>query len=125
YHLIKKARDYKFRESAKLERAGKTGQIQALQDKVDTLLALCNGTEDLTELRARINSIFNDTEKRGVILSSVHRAKGDEAERVWILKPELMPHPMAQQEWELEQESNLKYVAYTRSKNKLIFVQSE
>jgi len=122
YDLLAKIREYKWEQSEKLRRAGKEAQIESLVDRCDTLEALCDGIRDLSELRHRISSVFDDVTKTGVILSSVHRAKGDEAMRVYILKPELMPHPMATQGWQLGQEANIKYVAYTRSKNELIFV---
>lgn len=121
--LQTKVNDYRTREVERLTAAGKESAIQSLQDKCECVEALCDGIRDLSELRQRIMSIFDDETKSGVILSSVHRAKGDEADKVWILKPELMPHPMAQQEWEQEQEENIRYVAYTRSKRDLIFVQ--
>lgn len=122
YDLLEKIREYKWEQSEKLRRAGKEAQIESLVDRCDTLEALCDGIRDLSELRHRISSVFDDVTKTGVILSSVHRAKGDEAMRVYILKPELMPHPMATQGWQLEQEYNIMYVARTRSKNELIFV---
>lgn len=121
--LIIKVGEYQVREVARLESTNREGQIQSLMDKVECVIALCDGIRDLSELRQRISTIFDDETKTGIILSSVHRAKGDEANRVWILKPELMPHPMAQQDWQQEQEQNIKYVALTRSKDTLIFVQ--
>ena len=121
--LMVNMRNYRDREVSRLEAANKSGQAQIVIDKCETLEALCEGLRDLSELRARINSIFNDNTKSGTIFSSVHRAKGDEANRVWILKPELMPHPKALRPHELEQEMNLKYVALTRSKRDLIFVE--
>ena len=120
--LMVRLREYEDHETVRLERAGKEARIQALQDKCDTLEALCDGIRDLSELRWRISSIFDDETKDGVILSSVHRAKGDEADRVFILKPELMPHPLARQAWQQEQEMNLMYVAYTRARKSLAFV---
>ena len=60
-----------------------------------------------------------------VLLSTVHRAKGLEAERVFILRPELMPHPMASGPDALRQEFNCKYVALTRAKSALFFVAKE
>lgn len=125
YDLLDKIRQYKWDQSEKLRRAGKENQIEPLYDRCDTLEALCDGIRDLSELKHRIASVFDDVTKTGIVLSSVHRAKGDEAMRVYILKPELMPHPMATQGWQLEQESNIKYVAHTRSKNELIFVSGE
>jgi len=70
-----------------------------------------------------IEQIFSDNGKAGVKLSSVHRAKGLEANVVWILCPDLMPHPKAEQPWEQEQEMNLKYVAITRAKRELRVVE--
>lgn len=56
------------------------------------------------------------------MLSTIHKAKGLEAERVFILKPDLMPHPKAKRGWEIDQENNLRYVAITRSKRELYLV---
>lgn len=58
----------------------------------------------------------------GTLLSSVHRAKGLEAKRVFILRPDLMPHPKAKSEWERGQEANLQYVAETRAIEELVYV---
>ncbi len=51
--------------------------------------------------------------------SSIHRAKGLEAEKVFLLEPHLLPHPFSRQPWELQQELNLCYVAITRAKTEL------
>jgi superfamily I DNA/RNA helicase len=45
-----------------------------------------------------------------------------EADRVYIIEPQCLPAPWVKQEWEIEQENNLAYVAYTRAKNELVFV---
>lgn len=121
--LIGKIRDYKNEQSAKLEAEGKNDRIQNLQDRCDTLIALCRGARDLGELRSNINKIFDDVQRQGIILSSVHRAKGDEANRVYILNPELMPHPLAKADWQQAQEQNIKYVALTRAKEELVYVE--
>jgi DNA helicase II / ATP-dependent DNA helicase PcrA len=73
--------------------------------------------------QAYIDHFFSDDQGRMVVLSTVHKAKGLEEERVFILKPEIMPHPKARMGWQLEQEYNLKYVAYSRSKGEMFFVQ--
>lgn len=77
-----------------------------------------------------INALFADFDVDGkpqeaVVLSTVHRAKGLEADRVWILRGDLMPHPAARQKHEREQECNLAYVAVTRAKKELIWVDHE
>lgn len=57
-----------------------------------------------------------------VNFSTVHRAKGSEAERVWYVRT---PLKVPRREWEEQQQRNLHYVALTRSKNVLAFVQPE
>lgn len=112
---------YKDEEVSKLLVAGKTAQAQTLEDKAETLVALSDGIRTVGELRVRIDEIFSD-EIDGIVFSTVHRAKGLEAPSVYILRQDLMPHPYAKQPWELEQEANIEYVAYTRSQGELIFV---
>jgi superfamily I DNA/RNA helicase len=58
----------------------------------------------------------------GTLLSSIHRAKGLEAKRVFILRSDLLPHPMAKSEWAKGQEKNLSYVAKTRAIETLVYV---
>jgi DNA helicase-2/ATP-dependent DNA helicase PcrA len=108
------------KEIEKLTKAKKS--TVSFQDKVDTLMVLAEGIYTVRELLTKIETIFDD-KAQGVICSSVHRAKGLEADRVFICAPELMPHPMAEQEWEVEQEHHIKYVALTRSKSELYFVE--
>jgi DNA helicase-2/ATP-dependent DNA helicase PcrA len=120
--LAAKLTDYRYKEIARLTAANKKYAIDTVNDKCDTLEALMEGMGDLSELKAKIKVIFDDDTKTGVIFSSIHRAKGDESYRVWIMHPELLPHPRAVQDWQIQQEKNLEYVAITRSKNELIWV---
>lgn len=119
--LMAKLAAYKTREMSKLLAAEKSSLAQVLQDKVDTVIALADGVETVMDLSFHIDQVFSD-DVGGVVFSSIHRAKGLEADRVFILRPDLMPHPMAKYPWELVQERNVKYVAYTRSKSELAFV---
>lgn len=127
--LYNKIEAYRGKELAKLNERGKKaqGQIIALNDKCDTILALGEGVRDLSELKAKVENLFSDKDdKNAVICSSVHRAKGLEAFRVFIAKPELMPHPKALDlDWQLTQEMNIKYIAFTRSKKELIFIKDK
>lgn len=54
-----------------------------------------------------------------IILSTVHRAKGQEWPRVFVLEWDKMPHPKAVRAEEREQEEHLRYVAVTRAKREL------
>ena len=108
-------------ESAKLYSTGKAMKAQSLQDRADTIEALAEGCQSFADLEAKIASVFSD-DQQGITFSTVHRAKGTEANRVFILEPKLMPHPKASKPWEVQQERNIKYVALTRAKQELYFV---
>lgn len=122
--LCAKLETYRRNELDKLyKKNAREAAITALNDRVDTVIELTDGIYDLSELRLRIKSIFSDAENNvGVICSSVHRAKGLEADSIYILNPELMPFPKAKRQWEVEQEMNILYVALTRSKRLMTFV---
>ena len=120
-NLIDILEEYRREQVSRLLKQEKTGQAQSLEDKVRTIYAMCDECNEIYQVKQKINEVFTDI-KEGVIFSTVHRAKGDEAENVYILQPQLMPHPMAQQDWEIQQEKNIMYVALTRSKNRLVFV---
>ena len=80
-----------------------------------------SNTKEAIEL---IDRIFNDKhDKNKITLSSIHKAKGLENDKVFIYRPELMPSKFAVTEVEKEQELNLMYVSYTRAKKELVFVQ--
>ncbi|NGX48139.1 MAG: ATP-dependent DNA helicase PcrA [Chlamydiae bacterium] len=119
--LMTRLRDYRLRETSKLIDSDKFGQAALLDDKVDTIIAIADGCEDVTDVTNKIASTFSD-EVEGVVFSSIHKAKGLEAKNIFLLKPDLLPHPMAKQPWELQQERNLQYVAYTRTLEKLSIV---
>lgn len=100
-------------------------QLIALQDKFDCLMVFADGVETVDDLTALIDQMFDDLELGDFVrLSSIHRAKGLEADTVYILNPELLPHPMAKMVWQVEQEKNLKYVSYTRAIHRLILVET-
>ncbi len=91
-------------------------------DMIKALEVLSEGLKTSSELIDKINEIFSDKKKNGISLSTVHKAKGLEANNVFIACNSLMPSKSATQKWEIEQEKNLMYVAYTRAKDKLCFL---
>jgi len=85
--------------------------------------AVGSGVTTLRGLTARIDGLFG--EAKGVVtLSTVHKAKGKEAENVFILPPHLMPLPHAETPEERDAEDCVRFVAVTRAKRKLVFVES-
>ena len=92
------------------------------QDKVDAIRYLSHDLNWASETISRINTIFSD-KAQGICLSTIHKSKGLEADRVFILAPETMYHERAMRiDWMAEQEANLVYVAYTRAKHYLGFI---
>lgn len=90
----------------------------ALEDKVNTLNFLAKLSKSIPDLRDKIGKIFRD-DISGIVLSTVHKAKGLEADRVFIARPDKMPLNGAKG-WQYAQEKNLEYVAYTRARRELI-----
>jgi len=95
------------------------GVIEMLRDRSEAV-KVCyqnfTACESVEELNAAIDDLFTE-DRPGVTLSTVHRAKGLESERVFILRPDKLPLVWkGQQAWQYEQELNLKYVAVTRVK---------
>lgn len=117
-------REYLDRETSRLSNAEKWEQLAQLTDRIETIHAVMSECSTVSELKTRLRNLFSD-EKVGVTLSSVHRAKGEEAKHVYILRPELMPHPNAKQAWQKVQENNALYVALTRSLEELVFVEGK
>lgn len=103
---------------------------QSTTDIYETLLALIQRADDLriTSVDALVSDVirpmFSDEKdvKRPVLtLSSIHKAKGKEWDRVFLLgRDSLMPSPLASSSWEREQELHLIYVAITRAKHTLV-----
>lgn len=100
------------------------GRLDNLQDRYDCLVAFTEGLSEVSAVIRKINSVFTDNkDAKGVNLSSIHKAKGLEARRVFILRPKgVGPRMDKMQDWELEQEKNLLYVAITRSIEELYYV---
>src|SRR5208283_1417911 len=80
----------------------------ALEDKVTTLLFLARLSDNILDLKYKIKSIFTD-EIQGIVLSTVHKIKGLEADRVFIIRPDLLPMKNVKS-WQYVQEMNLYYV---------------
>lgn len=125
--LVGKVTDWLNRELDKenAKRIPSEGKLIMLSDRADCLLAFADSATSVQGVIDKINSVFSDDRNgSGILLSSVHKAKGLEAKRVFILmsREASMPHSMARSEWQLDQEYNLLYVAITRSIDELVYV---
>lgn len=96
--------------------------IVIFSENIKVIEALSDGIENPLSVIEKIDNIFSKDTKTGICLSTMHKSKGLESERVFILHPELIPSKYAKLSWQLEQEKNLEYVAYTRAKTFLGFI---
>lgn len=96
--------------------AAKGRDTQAVEDKAACLETLCEGVESLQYVVARIESLFSDGDDANrIILSTTHKAKGLERDRVWVLSDTYMKRAG-------QEEINLAYVAWTRARKQLFLV---
>ncbi len=130
--LFDKLEQYFEKMAARWRKREQDSKIEDLRDRIDTLRAINDGVDgparDVVELRSRIERLFVDTVPGedapvDVTLSTIHKAKGREWDRVfWYGSNLYQPSKYAKREWEKRQEQNLMYVAATRAKAELFIV---
>ncbi len=106
--------------------------MDQLVDKRDCFIVFCKASSSVQDMRERIETMFTHTgadDKKAVRFSSIHKAKGMEADNVFLLQPDhgkFFPSPRKKakpgQEWREEEEKNLLYVAITRAIKNLFYV---
>jgi len=122
-----KVQDWHMKETKRLTAEKKEHLLQGLDDKRDCLQALMSKGDvkvagDLVKV---VQQLFVSDPTPAINFSSVHKAKGLEADNVFIQRPDLLPLPMAlksEDPVQIQQEENLKYVAITRAKKALTWV---
>lgn len=115
--------EYAGRETQKLTSRGKRQEAANLQDRCDCLNLFLQGKSELAQVKRHIEALFHAGP--GLTLSTVHKAKGLEWDTVFILdKTALMPSRWAAAPWEQIQEQNIIYVAITRARLDLKYINS-
>jgi superfamily I DNA/RNA helicase len=97
-------------------------QVIIMNEKIQAIEVLSEGINNPHDVIIKIKELFSNDKKSGICLSNMHKSKGLESERVFIIHQELIPSKYAKLQWQIEQERNLEYVAYTRAKTTLGFV---
>lgn len=128
--LETKIRDYQEREVAKALKKEQEAKADRITDETETLLTLierarAEGKSTIAEMCEIIEDMFADNVAgKGLLtLCSAHKSKGLEWNDVYLLgREDFMPSKFARQQWQLDQETNLIYVAVTRAKANLIEV---
>jgi len=129
--LSDKLRDHADRETEKLRGKGQEYRAEALNDRVDALCEIIKRMDpnnNVADLKKKINDLFADIEpgvpSPNMTLSTIHKSKGREWPLVyWLGRTKYQPSKYATQDWQKLQETNLMYVAATRSQGKLVEVQ--
>jgi superfamily I DNA/RNA helicase len=113
--LLEQDFQYNYQRLVKLN---KINQAQTLEDKFECIRIFATKASTVGGVIAEIKRVFDGNEKGEIMLSTVHKAKGLEADNVYILATERMPHPKAT---DMQEEMNICYVAITRAKKNLYY----
>jgi len=139
---LEKLATWRDKEVERATKAKLDNKVDQVLDQHETLVALVDGVSGIAELLTRIENLFADNSDQvpsQIVCSSVHRAKGRESERVFILQDTLNPpvpcvtcrkrpkscvcgsyQPDPKQ---AREEQNIEYVAITRAKVELTWVE--
>lgn len=133
--------NYEEREADKLRSKEEFAKLGLLQDKIATVRVFMDDldgletdsqgrpvpgghTSTIRELIQEIESLFKDDGGYGkVTLSTIHKSKGLEYKRVFILDAHL--YQPCKWSNDLQQEENLMYVAATRAQEALFYIKTE
>lgn len=106
------------------EDAVNSSMYQTFLDKVDAIKSICEGIDRTEDAVKKIEEIFSDKNGSGICMSTVHKAKGLECDRVFIIEMNkfYLPWVMKNKVY-AAQEKNLEYVAITRAKKYLGYIE--
>jgi superfamily I DNA/RNA helicase len=109
---------WKIEEKAKRLEKYPNASTETIDDKFECLMNLCEDATTLEEVKQNIDSLFKDNDKSKIVLfSSIHRAKGSEANDVFVLCDTLRNST--------QEEKNIKYVSLSRARERLFLVRKE
>jgi superfamily I DNA/RNA helicase len=99
----------------------RTAKLDEVRDQVEVLTAIAEGCANVEAILLRCDTLFGDSSETGrapeVVLSSVHKSKGLEARRVFVLQSTVSTRSV--------EEANIYYVAVTRAINQLSWLVGE
>jgi DNA helicase-2/ATP-dependent DNA helicase PcrA len=118
-HFIERVEAWAAKQRERLEKSKNSEKkLEQVSDMQLTLVAIAEGATSVSDIEARLNNLFQDTDensKPAVILSSTHKAKGLEWKRVFVLTETYRRSKGGE-------EARLYYVACTRSMHDLYLV---
>jgi superfamily I DNA/RNA helicase len=113
--------DWAGRLSQRLDPEKDSARLEQINDQADVLAVLAEEATDLDHMKRLIDDLFADTggAHDTVVCSTVHKAKGLEAKRVYLLEETFRARKGNTLKGE---EANIRYVALTRAIDELVFV---
>jgi hypothetical protein len=103
------------------QKDGTETKIEAIGDQAACLEAIASGCASLAQIPGVIAKLFDDAARsEQIVFSSVNRAKGSEARRVFYIQIPYGQPPT--HDWQIDQRRNLRYVALTRSLESLYLI---
>lgn len=125
--LVKKIENISKKTGKKLINPKNHPQYAIILEKIEILRMLFDKFDTLSEVETFIETVFDDNERDGIALMTVHKAKGLESDRVFFIEKyegkKLIPSQYAVTKEQLIQESNLSFVCLTRAKNEFVYLE--
>lgn len=125
-NLIAKLEESTAREVERAKAKNDDAKAERAEDRRDCILFLIDTLDEnsrtIPELIRVIENLFRN-KADAVVLATVHKAKGLEANRVFWMNHDYVSK-WARQPWQKQQEVNLRYVAATRAKSELVLIPS-
>jgi superfamily I DNA/RNA helicase len=90
-------------------------------EKFTILKKVLENSASVSETVAKLTNMFTSS-KDALPLMTVHKSKGLEFDRVFIMRNDLIPSKFSTNEFDLEQERNLDWVMRSRAKKELIYI---
>jgi superfamily I DNA/RNA helicase len=102
-------------------------KLYKLKDNLKNFILLskhyCKPTDKVEVIIGELEHMFKSIDdSEAITLCTIHKSKGLEADIVYILNEFLIPSKFAKSSIQLEQERNLKYVARTRAKEEMYYL---
>ena len=111
------------RLSKKKENEAKVESILDKEECIRIFISNAIENEPVSKLIDSIKSFFaSDEENSNLTLCTIHKAKGKEWNKVFILDEKRFFPKWAKKSWMKQQETNIVYVAITRAKKELVFI---
>lgn len=119
--FLKRCREYRGKDMMKAAQRDDADTMAEIADRFDCITVIARNCASVRQMKTWVEHVFDDCDRKEVgqliLLSSIHRAKGLEADRVWL--------------WDAHDlrigglEANVTYVAVTRAAKELHIVTDE